>query len=70
VLFYLFFEKELEKLNNFNSLMAVMAGVNSAAILRLKETKQLVASKNKILVDQFAQLENLMSSERYSLFTE
>ncbi|KAG1146166.1 hypothetical protein G6F37_003093 [Rhizopus arrhizus] len=55
---------ELEKLNNFNSLMAVMAGVNSAAILRLKETKQLVASKNKTLVDQFAQLENLMSSER------
>lgn len=70
MLFYLFFEKELEKLNNFNSLMAVMAGVNSAAILRLKETKQLVASKNKTLVDQFAQLENLMSSERYSLFTE
>lgn len=70
MLFYLFFEKELEKLNNFNSLMAVMAGVNSAAILRLKETKQLVASKNKALVDQFSQLENLMSSERYSLFTD
>lgn len=44
--------------------MAVLAGMNSAAILRLKETKQVMNSKNKVLMDQFARLENLMSSEK------
>ncbi|CAO3700960.1 unnamed protein product [Rhizopus stolonifer] len=55
---------ELEQLNNFNSLMAVLAGVNSAAILRLKKTRQRVADFNQGLVDTVSRLEKLMSSER------
>ncbi|KAI8646290.1 ras guanine nucleotide exchange factor domain-containing protein [Parasitella parasitica] len=53
---------ELKCMNNFNTLMAVMAGVNSAAVLRLKKTRSEVQSKNKKLYDQYLELEALMSS--------
>ncbi|KAI9281645.1 ras guanine nucleotide exchange factor domain-containing protein [Sporodiniella umbellata] len=55
---------ELEQLNNFNSLMATLAGLNSASILRLKETRQRVADRHQVLVDTVSRLEKLMSSDR------
>jgi hypothetical protein len=55
---------ELRAMHNFNTLMAVLAGINSAAVLRLKQTRILVRLKNKKLFDQFLELEILMSSER------
>jgi hypothetical protein len=45
--------------------MAVLAGLNSAAILRLKLTRESVKTKNKKLYNQFLDLELLMSSERF-----
>lgn len=44
--------------------MAVLAGVNSAAILRLKRTREQTRVNNKVLYDQYLALESLMSSER------
>jgi hypothetical protein len=44
--------------------MAVLAGINSAAVLRLKITRESVRQRNKKLVGQFTELESLMSSER------
>lgn len=44
--------------------MAVLAGINSAAILRLKMTRESVRQRNKKLHEQFSDLESLMSSER------
>ncbi|GAN01947.1 conserved hypothetical protein [Mucor ambiguus] len=54
----------LRQLNNFNTLMAVLAGINSAAVLRLKQTRLAVQCKNRALYDQYLALETLMSSER------
>lgn len=44
--------------------MAVLAGINSAAVLRLKLTRDKTITRNKRLYDQFLELESLMSSER------
>lgn len=44
--------------------MAILAGVNSAAVLRLKLTRESIKVRNKKLFQQFTELESLMSSER------
>jgi hypothetical protein len=53
---------ELRNHNNYNSLMAILAGVNSASILRLKQTRHAVATKK--VYKQFQSLERLMSTDR------
>ncbi|CEG73749.1 hypothetical protein RMATCC62417_09072 [Rhizopus microsporus] len=53
---------ELRNMNNYNSLMAVLAGMNNAAILRLKQTRQIVATKK--IYKQFLSLERLMSTDK------
>ncbi|KAG1466035.1 hypothetical protein G6F55_000744 [Rhizopus delemar] len=53
---------ELRNLYNYNSLMAVLAGINSASILRLKQTRQAVIGKK--LYKQFQSLERLMSTDK------
>ncbi|KAI8991011.1 ras guanine nucleotide exchange factor domain-containing protein [Mycotypha africana] len=55
---------ELKQLKNYNTLMAVLAGMNNAAISRLRQTRALLQRKNRPLYDQFLELETLMSSEK------
>lgn len=52
----------LRERNNYNSLMAILAGINSASVLRLKQTRQVV--ENKKIYKRFQSLERLMSSDR------
>lgn len=52
------FYKECRKLNNFNSLMSILAAVGMSSIQRLKRTWKLVPEKYK---DLYNQLEELMS---------
>ncbi|KAI7855089.1 ras guanine nucleotide exchange factor domain-containing protein [Circinella umbellata] len=53
---------ELRNHNNYNSLMAILAGLNSASVLRLKQTREAISDKK--LFKQFKSLERLMSSDR------
>ncbi|KAI9089827.1 ras guanine nucleotide exchange factor domain-containing protein [Phlyctochytrium arcticum] len=52
----------LRNLNNYNTLMAVLAGVNSAAVLRLRQTRKLL--QNRQSYREYQALEKLMSSEK------
>lgn len=52
----------LRNLNNYNSLMAILAGINSASVLRLKQTRQAILPKK--IYKQFQSLEKLMSTDK------
>ncbi|RKO93727.1 ras guanine nucleotide exchange factor domain-containing protein, partial [Blyttiomyces helicus] len=52
----------LRNSNNYNTLMAVLAGINSAPILRLRQTRKLLQSRQSYR--NYLALEKLMSSER------
>lgn len=43
--------------------MAVLAGLNSAPVLRLKQAREAISDKK--IYKQFQSLERLMSSDRY-----
>ncbi|KAG1142574.1 hypothetical protein G6F37_011325 [Rhizopus arrhizus] len=59
---------ELRQLNNYNTLMAVLAGINNASVLRLRETRQLVDPK---VIKDFESLESLMSTNgSYCLYRQ
>ncbi|OZJ04885.1 hypothetical protein BZG36_02509 [Bifiguratus adelaidae] len=53
--------KVLRDMNNYNSLMAILAGINCVSVLRLKHTRNQVASTT---LAQFEALERLMSPLR------
>ncbi|KAG2184491.1 hypothetical protein INT43_000400 [Umbelopsis isabellina] len=52
----------LRNRNNYNTLMAVLAGINSASVLRLRHTRDWVSVKK--IYKQFQSLERLMSTDR------
>ncbi|KAJ3106615.1 hypothetical protein HDU97_005980 [Phlyctochytrium planicorne] len=54
--------QELRVMNNFNTLMAILAGISSAPIQRLRQTYKLVVNRSVFVYHQ--SLESLMSSER------
>ncbi|KAI7870741.1 ras guanine nucleotide exchange factor domain-containing protein [Spinellus fusiger] len=59
---FMFIAVELRNYNNYNSLMAILAGINNAAVLRLRQTREVVS--NKKIYKQFQSLEKLMSTDR------
>mmetsp|Transcript_22798 Transcript_22798/g.25377 ORF Transcript_22798/g.25377 Transcript_22798/m.25377 type:complete len:438 (+) Transcript_22798:46-1359(+) len=50
---------ELDKLNNFNTCLSVISGVNNASVSRLKFTKESLSHK---ITDEFARLEEKLSA--------
>jgi hypothetical protein len=52
----------LRESNNFNSLMAVLAGINSSPILRLKQTWKLIDGKG--ITNKYVEAEKLMRAEK------
>lgn len=52
----------LRQMNNYNSLMSLLAGINNASTLRLKATRELV--RFRTTSERFEDLEALMASER------
>jgi RasGEF domain/RasGEF N-terminal motif len=53
--------RELRKLNNYNALGAVLAGINSSSVHRLQATKELIPHASS---KDFMKLEILMSSQK------
>jgi len=52
----------LRKLNNFNSLLAVMSGLNNSAVFRLQFTRDEISSKSKKLFEEYMELMNNKNS--------
>jgi hypothetical protein len=52
----------LRTLNNFNSLMAFLAGINAAPVSRLRKTRRIVSTRK--CFSEYTDLELLMSSEK------
>ncbi|CAO3652165.1 unnamed protein product [Cunninghamella blakesleeana] len=52
----------LRNQNNYNTLMAILAGINNTSVLRLKQTQQFIVKKK--IYKKFQSLEKLMSSHR------
>jgi hypothetical protein len=52
----------LRESNNFNSLMAVLAGINSSPILRLKQAWKMI--DRKIITNKYFEVEKLMRAEK------
>ena len=52
----------LREYNNYNSLMAILAGINSASLLRLKQTRKFLIGKTAY--KNYLGLEGLMSSDK------
>ncbi|RUP48548.1 hypothetical protein BC936DRAFT_144412, partial [Jimgerdemannia flammicorona] len=52
----------LRNMNNYNTLMAILAGINSAPIMRLKNTRDLISVKK--IHKSFKSLERLMGSDK------
>lgn len=58
--------EQMKKLNNFNSLMAILAGLNTSAVYRLKHTRESVP---KASLDTLQQLSELMDpGQAYSTY--
>ncbi|KAJ3383382.1 hypothetical protein HDU92_004245 [Lobulomyces angularis] len=65
---FILIAEKCRTLNNFNTLMSIMAGLNSAPIHRLKRTFELLSSKTQTSLDQ---LQSLMSTTKnYSVYRE
>lgn len=54
--------QHLRNYNNYNTLMAFIAGINCASIQRMRQTKQIL--ENRTCSRQYKELETLMNSER------
>ncbi|CAO3651379.1 unnamed protein product [Cunninghamella echinulata] len=52
----------LRNQNNYNTLMAILAGINNTSVLRLRQTQQHIVKKK--IYKKFQSLEKLMSSHR------
>ncbi|KAJ3450892.1 ras guanine nucleotide exchange factor i-related [Anaeramoeba flamelloides] len=53
---FIMIANHLFKLNNFNSLISIMSGINSSAVHRLKFTFEELAPKNTEIINNFKQL--------------
>ena len=51
----------LHKLNNFNGLMGIIAGLNMSSISRLKKTWSMINEQNSSLLSQYRKLESIMN---------
>jgi len=54
--------QHLRNYNNYNTLMAFVAGINCVAIKRLKQTRQIL--ENRTCARQYKELETLLNSEK------
>ena len=59
---------ECRRLNNFNSMFAIVAGLNSAPCFRLHKTKALVSSEKMAICDELNELAS--SAKSYKKYRE